>query len=83
VRKVAEARAEELVRNLCDKAVTVVAKKEQARDIASIGLKTIIAEIPGGHLAQNAATTITNKMLDAAAKVRRLSGNEMEMSSPS
>jgi len=70
VRKVSEARAEELVKTLCDKVITVPAKKdkEQQRDIASIGLKTIIAEITGGTLANHAANIMTNKLLEGATK---------------
>ena len=47
-------------------------KKEQQRDIATIGLKTVIAAIPGGGaLAASATTTIASKMLEgiAASKV--------------
>lgn len=71
VRKVGDACAEDMVRTLCDKAVTVASKKEkeQARDIASIGLKTVVAELPLGHLAQSASATIASKMLEAATKV--------------
>eukprot|EP00195_Chlamydomonas_chlamydogama_P007020 CAMPEP_0202892974 /NCGR_PEP_ID=MMETSP1392-20130828/2632_1 /ASSEMBLY_ACC=CAM_ASM_000868 /TAXON_ID=225041 /ORGANISM="Chlamydomonas chlamydogama, Strain SAG 11-48b" /LENGTH=1235 /DNA_ID=CAMNT_0049577131 /DNA_START=157 /DNA_END=3864 /DNA_ORIENTATION=- len=65
VRKVAEARAEEMARSLCDK--VILGKKEQQRDIASIGLKTIIAEISGGQLATNCAAIITSKMLEGAS----------------
>ena len=39
-------------------------KKEQQRDIASIGIKTIISEIHGGPLATTVALLITAKMLE-------------------
>ena len=66
MRKVAEPRAEELARALSDKVLT--GKKDQLRDIASIGLKTVIAEIPGGSLAYSTSAIITAKMLEGIAK---------------
>ncbi len=62
VRKVSDVRAEEMIRSLCDKVLS--GKKEQQRDIASIGIKTIIAEIQGGPLATSLASTVTKKMLE-------------------
>lgn len=63
MRKVGEARAVETIKDLCDKVVTTT-KKEQARDIANIGLKTVIAEISGGSLAASTAALVTGKMLE-------------------
>lgn len=64
VRKVGEARVLELVRGLCDKLVAAPAKKEAAsRDIATIGLKTVI-EAAGGSLAGPAAALINARMLE-------------------
>ena len=48
-------------------------RKDQLRDIASIGLKTVIAEIPGGTLASLTSTIITTKMLEGIAKKVRVS----------
>ncbi|KAF8067210.1 CAND1 [Scenedesmus sp. PABB004] len=62
VRKVGEPRVLELVKGLCDK-VAAPAKKDQSRDIATIGLKTVI-EAAGGGLAHPAAALISGRMLD-------------------
>lgn len=43
-------------------------RKDQLRDIASIGLKTVIAEIPGGNLATVLSSIISKKMLEGIAK---------------
>lgn len=68
VRKMGDVRVEELIRSLCDKVLVTKKDKDQARDIASIGLKTAIQEMPGGSLAATCAAIITTKMLDGAAK---------------
>lgn len=62
VRKVAEPRVLDLVRGLCDKVVTIT-KKDQSRDIASIGLKTVI-EVASGSLAHPVSALISGKMLE-------------------
>eukprot|EP00798_Chlamydomonas_sp_ICE-L_P008749 gene8749-33610_t len=66
VRKVAESRAEDMIKSLCDKVITGTGKKEQSREIAAIGLKTIIAEVQGGSIATTLASVVTNKMLVGA-----------------
>ncbi|KAG1681345.1 hypothetical protein FOA52_007393 [Chlamydomonas sp. UWO 241] len=69
VRKLSEPRAEELLRSLCDKVVKAPAKGkgDAQRDIACIGLKTVIAEMQPGGLAATASSIITSAMLDGAA----------------
>lgn len=62
MRKVSAGTALDMLRQLCDK-VIVVSKKDQLRDIASITLRLIIAELPAGPQADSAAMTITQKML--------------------
>ncbi len=61
IRKVDEQRALDIVCSLCDK--VLLGKKEQQREVASIGLKAVIAEIPGGPLAAKATTQIAQSML--------------------
>lgn len=69
VRKVAEPRVLELVRGLCDKVVTA-SKKDQNRDIATIGLKTVIDSVTGSS-AHQVAALISSKMLEGVQqKVR-------------
>lgn len=63
MRKAQEVRAQELVSALCDKVITADRKKEAARDVASIALKTCIAEVQGLPVAGNLSKTIANKML--------------------
>ncbi|GFH06744.1 TIP120 domain-containing protein, partial [Haematococcus lacustris] len=69
IRKVGEQRAEDTIKVLCDKVVNVsTSNKQQQRDIASIALKTVISDIPGGNLAVNGSAIIANKMLEAVGK---------------
>ena len=45
-------------------------KKEEHRDIAAIGLKTVIAEIPAGshlNVATSVSTIIASKMIEGAS----------------
>ena len=66
VRKVDEQRALDVVFSLCDKVIS--GKKEQQREVASIGLKAVIAEIPSGPLAAKATTQIAQTMLQGTGK---------------
>ena len=50
-----------MISGLCDKVLVV--KKDQSRDIANIGLKTVIAEIHGGGLAVSAAAKLSQRLL--------------------
>jgi hypothetical protein len=50
-----------MISGLCDKVLVV--KKDQSRDIANIGLKTVIAEIQGGSLAAAAAGKLSQRLL--------------------
>jgi hypothetical protein len=65
VNKVAEPRSEEMCRQLCNTILT--GKKAEQRDIASIGLKTIIAEVSVQAVAAKIATNITANMLQGTA----------------
>ncbi|GAX78344.1 hypothetical protein CEUSTIGMA_g5786.t1 [Chlamydomonas eustigma] len=68
VRRVSDMRIEDLSKALCDKVLNVKAKDQQ-RDIASIGLKTVIAEIPvlsTSTISNQVTTIITSKMLEGA-----------------
>lgn len=56
-----------MIQVLCQNLLT--GKKEQQRDIASIGLKTVISEIPGSALALVAVKKATPHMVDGI-KVR-------------
>ena len=47
VRKVADNRLQDISQNLCQRVASESGKKAQQRDIASIGLKTVIAEVSG------------------------------------
>lgn len=61
VRRVGEARALELTERLCDKVLTVSKKDSNARDVASIGLKTVI-EAASGNLAPPLAALVSSRM---------------------
>ena len=54
VRKIADARLQDISESLCNRVTNVSGKKTEQRDIASIGLKTVISEISG----QQAATLV-------------------------
>jgi hypothetical protein len=72
VRKVGEPRVMELVKGLCEKVAAPSKKDSSSRDIASIGLKTVI-EVAGGSLAHPAAATICSRMLDGVTQKVRAS----------
>jgi len=60
VKKVHEGRVVEIVESLCQKLLT---GKEQQRDIASIALKTVVAEISSGNVAQCVVVSLTPKLI--------------------
>uniref|UniRef100_A0A7S3QNX2 TATA-binding protein interacting (TIP20) domain-containing protein n=1 Tax=Dunaliella tertiolecta TaxID=3047 RepID=A0A7S3QNX2_DUNTE len=70
VRKVSQARAEVVIKTLCERAITALpkGKNEQQRDMAMISLKTVVGEISGGNLAVSASNMIANKMLEGLTK---------------
>lgn len=76
VRKVSQARAEVVIKTLCERAITALpkGKNEQQRDMAVIALKTVVGEVSGGNLAASAANMIANKMLEGVSKVRCVVG---------
>lgn len=51
VRKVADSRLQDISESLCKRVTNVSGKKTEQRDIASIGLKTVISEISGSQAA--------------------------------
>lgn len=60
MKKVHEGRVVEIVDSLCQKLLT---GKEQQRDIASIALKTVVAEISSGNVAQCVVVSLTPKLI--------------------
>lgn len=69
VSKVKEYQVETIVDTLC---TNMLSDKEQLRDISSIGLKTVIGELPpassGSALAANVCKKITGRLTSAIAK---------------
>eukprot|EP00898_Chlorokybus_atmophyticus_P001722 jgi/Chlat1/2550/Chrsp175S02405 len=61
VKKVNEARVVNIVETLCQK---LLRGKEQQRDIASIGLKTVVSEAPFGAIATATVKVLTPRLLD-------------------
>jgi len=68
VNKVKEIQVETIVDSLC---ANMMSNTEQLRDISSIGLKTVIAELPqsSNSLAPNVCQRITGKLSTAIEKV--------------
>lgn len=68
VNKVKEYQVETIVEALC---ANMVSFKEQLRDISSIGLKTVIAELPQapGGLSGNICKRITGRLTTAIERV--------------
>lgn len=68
VNKVKEFQVETIVEALC---TNMVSDKEQLRDISSIGLKTVIAELPQapGGLSGNICKRITGRLTTAIERV--------------
>ncbi|KAL9174874.1 hypothetical protein ABFS82_02G079200 [Erythranthe guttata] len=60
VKKVREQQVLEMTNKLCDKLLN---GKEQNRDIASIALKTIVAEVPTSSVAQSVLVSISPKLI--------------------
>jgi hypothetical protein len=60
VKKVSECRVVEIVDSLCQRLLT---GREQQRDIASIALKTVVAEISSGSVAQCVVVSLTPKLI--------------------
>lgn len=69
VNKVKEYQVETIVEALCS---NMISDKEQLRDISSIGLKTVIAELPQapGGLSGNICKRITGRLTTAIERVR-------------
>lgn len=68
VNRVKEMQVEMIVDSLCQ---NMVSNDEQLRDISSIGLKTVISEMPqnSNSLAPNVCSRITGKLSNAIEKV--------------
>lgn len=64
-----EYQVETIVDSLC---ANMISEKEQLRDISSIGLKTVISELPlvSNSLAANICKRITGRLSSAVEKVR-------------
>lgn len=60
VKKIREQQVLEMTNKLCDKLLN---GKEQNRDIASIALKTIVAEVPTSSVAQSVLVSISPKLI--------------------
>ncbi|XP_042065121.1 cullin-associated NEDD8-dissociated protein 1-like [Salvia splendens] len=60
VKKIREQQVLEMTNKLCDKLLN---GKEQNRDIASIALKTIVAEVPNATVAQSVLVSISPKLI--------------------
>lgn len=69
VNKVKEYQVETIVDSLC---ANMVSNNEQLRDISSIGLKTVISELPqaSNSLVPNVCQRITGKLSNAIEKVK-------------
>lgn len=68
--KVKEFQVETIVEALC---ANMISHKEQLRDISSIGLKTVISELPQapGGLSGNICRRITGRLTTAIERVRQ------------
>ena len=60
MKKIREQQVLEMTNKLCDKLLN---GKEQNRDIASIALKTIVAEVPNATVAQSVLVSISPKLI--------------------
>lgn len=60
MKKIHEQQVLEMTNKLCDKLLNV---KDQHRDIASIAIKTIVAEVPSVSVAQTVLVSITPKLI--------------------
>lgn len=60
MKKIHEQQVLEMTNKLCDKLLN---GKEQNRDIASIAVKTIVAEVPNATVAQSVLVSISPKLI--------------------
>lgn len=60
VKKIHEQRVLEMTNKLCDKLLN---GKEQNRDIASIALKTIVAEVPTASVVKSVLVSVSPKLI--------------------
>ena len=67
VHKITDSRLQDIAESLCQRLTSVSGKKAQQRDIASIGLKTVIAEASGSQ-AQALVTITTPLLVDGLSK---------------
>jgi cullin-associated NEDD8-dissociated protein 1 len=67
VKKVSEDRVVEMTNKLCDKLLN---GKEQHRDTASIGLKTIIVEVTTPSLAEKILVSLAPQLISGVTSVR-------------
>ena len=67
VKKIKDSQIEVIINALCS---NMFSDSERLRDISSVGLKTVIAELPRTTptVATNASRNITNRMVEAIAK---------------
>jgi cullin-associated NEDD8-dissociated protein 1 len=68
VKKVKEPQIEQIVETLC---VNILSENEQLKDISSIGLKTVINQLPSAPTQMSAAIVkkITSRLLNTIQKV--------------
>ena len=67
VKKIKDSQIEVIINALCS---NMFSESERLRDISSVGLKTVIAELPRTTptVATNASRNITSRMVEAIAK---------------
>ena len=67
MKKIKDSQIEVIINALCS---NMFSDSERLRDISSVGLKTVIAELPRTTptVATNASRNITNRMVEAIAK---------------
>ena len=67
VKKVKDSQIEIIINSLC---CNMYSESERLRDISSVGLKTVISELPRTTttVASNASKNITGKMVDAVRR---------------
>ena len=67
VRKIADPRLQDISESLCKRVTNASGKKTEQRDIATIGLKTVIAEVSGSQAAALVSYT-TPRLVDGLNK---------------
>ena len=81
VQRVSAAHVEDLVDSLCTKLLS--GKREQERDVAAIGLKTVVTDLPSGAVATLVVRRLCPKLVAGIQRKARRAAPPVPQATPS